>query len=248
MPLKIKELNEDESLKEDFRIVALVQGESGSGKTTFGSTFPNPIFLDCDDNLQGIYGKGVRSIRLCDVQEHMFIQESEAAMQICKSDKWCQSVILDSLSTYSDMLMTNVQINSKSIGKSPTQHDYLTQMTKIRKMIYDLKKSNKNVLLTCHLNIDRNEQTGQWRALPLVTGKLAQRIGGLFQEVYVFYIDVKDSKSVFKMKAIGDNIFSAKSLIILDQFKGEMINPTYNKIISFSKYANLLKKLGEIEK
>lgn len=241
--LEIKELSE--LAKDDFRIVALVQGESGAGKTTFGSTFPNPIFLDCDDNLQGLIKSNARSIRLCDVPEPMFIQESEAAIQMCIADKWCQTIVLDGVSTYADMLMINVQIKSNSIGKSPTQHDYLTQMTKIRKMVYDLKKSNKNVVVTCHINIERSEITGRWRGLPLVTGKLAQRIGGLFQEVYHIYTDVKEGKSIFKLKSIGDDIFSAKSLIILDEFKNEIINPSYSKIIRFSIYAGFLDKKGE---
>lgn len=244
--LKLKNLYE--TIVEDFKIVALVQGESGSGKTTFASTFPNPIFLDCDDNLQGVKDKGGKSLDLWNSPENMFIQEFQAAIRISLDDKWCKTIILDSLSTFSDMLMTNVQINSKSIGKSPTQHDYLTQMTLIRKAIYDLKKTGKNIVLTCHVNIDKNEQTGRWRALPLVTGKLAQRIGGLFQENYITYTDIKDGKSVFKLRAIGDEIFSAKSLIILDKFKDEIINPSYSKILEYSKYALLLKQKADEDK
>lgn len=243
MTLEIKSLKSD--LKEDFRIVALVQGESGSGKTTLGSTFPAPIFLDCDDNLQGVADSHAKSIRLCDISEALFMQEYEAGMEIASRDPWCKTIVLDSLSTFSHMLMTNIQIRSKSYGKVPNQHDYLTQMSYIKQTIMRLKRTGKNVVLTCHINIDKNEVTGKWRALPLVTGKLAQQIGGLFQENWMMFNDSLNGKGVFKLKSIGDEVFSAKSLIILPEHKNEILDPSYSKIIESSKYANLIIDVGE---
>ena len=238
--LKIESL--DKSITENFRIVALVQGDSGAGKTHFSSTFPSPVFIDCDDKIQGAIEGDIRVIKLCNVIEPMFIQESEAAIQMCIMDKWCKTIILDSLSTYCDMLMVNIQIVSRSIGKIPTQHDYGTQISKIRKMIYDLRHSGKNVVMTCHINISKNDRTGIWRGLPLVTGKLSEKIQGLFQENYRLFVDTVDGKSVFKLKAVSDDIFSAASLILLEKFKPEIIDPSYLKIIQSSRYASLLSK------
>ena len=48
----------------DVKLSAAVYGKSGTGKTTFGASFPKPFFLDIDGGLLSVRGQDVSYIDL----------------------------------------------------------------------------------------------------------------------------------------------------------------------------------------
>jgi hypothetical protein len=70
-----------------------------------------------------------------------------------------------------------------------------------------------NVICTGHTTIERDEQTGEVRVRPLLSGKLADHLPRIFFEVWRAYVDVKDGKH--KAQTRSDGRFTCRTEIPL---------------------------------
>lgn len=164
-------------------------GEWGTGKTTFASTFPDPIyFFDMDMGLVG----------LRDTTKHIEydtyfdddLKRPTAANGVEKKTnelmRECQykTVVYDTTTNLSDIFMNRILYLNGRAGQTPQLQDYFKLMTDFKQLIYRSKTLPAHVIFIAHEHVDKDEVSGGMRSVPLLSGKLASRLGGMFNEVY----------------------------------------------------------------
>lgn len=108
---RIKSVEEQE---EDF-IKLSVYGQSGSGKTTFWSTFPKPILaMICSGAAETLSIRNVKQIDQVELEKPEDVRE--ICQHVSKTNKY-KTVVLDHASAFQDLILANV-LNLK---EAPTQ-------------------------------------------------------------------------------------------------------------------------------
>jgi len=122
------------------------------------------------------------------------------------------TLVHDSLTTLTEACMNQVLYSTGHVGLQPTFPEWGTQMRYIQDIIIWSLSLPVNVIMTAHEQIQKDDTTGRVWCLPLVTGKLAQRISLYFDEVYHLESGTgKDAR--FQMLTRPDRIYTAKSRI-----------------------------------
>jgi len=196
-----------------------VVGDSGTGKSIFASTFPTPAFLFNFD-------KTILSYRGKDVDYEDYTQDgkgwikfekdfSELKKQMTGDDPPYKTVIIDSTTTWSDLAMERaLQLDPK---RSPTggpmwNVHYGMVKNLIEGRLRQLLEFKCNVVVIGHLNIVQDQETGAVIAVqPLLTGQLATKAPGYFDEVY--YSKSKKTKdgTIFVLQTVAQGHYKARS-------------------------------------
>lgn len=156
--------------------------------------------------------------------------------------------VIDSLTTFGDALMNEIL---KANGRAPSSRgvnlnhrrgqtvaipelrDYQIQMVTLAQELGICCSLPCDFIATAHLDYDKDEHTGKVLALPMLTGKLKQRVPALFDEVYI-------AQSV--SKASGNNEF--RYLTTTDgMFRGRTRLPKIEKYED-QNISKMLKKAG----
>ena len=190
-------------------------GESGSGKTLFGSTFPRPsYYFDTDDGMLSL--KGLEDIEY-DTYEDIDLSNPKGAVaveaKLKELHKECpyKAVVFDSITTLADLAMNRIlHLNGRASGV-PQQQDWLQQMTWLKNLILRGKALPCHVYFTAHEQIIQDEATMQVKCLPLITGKLAGKLPLYFDEVYHMETTIKDKETVYRLLTKNNGKYLAKS-------------------------------------
>jgi hypothetical protein len=189
------------------KLKILCYGDFGTGKSTFAASFPKPYFLDFD--------KGVLSVGGRDVNYETFMKNgkefkrfnSHMAQHVIPKIKSgeIQTLVLDSLTTYSEVVLMAILDEAKV--EFPRIQDWGMQINGMVTTINMLSDLPCHVIFLAHEQTQVNEDNVIIKGMPLVTGKLAPKIGLYFDEVY--RTKVRSGQFVLQTKNQGG--FLAKS-------------------------------------
>lgn len=173
----------------------LLQGPPKTGKTYLSLLFPNPCMIDCDNNLSGAYRllkqnwpshtfkwETVPSPALKEEDRWMKLIDE---VNIALKDKWCQTIVIDSISSVSEFLISFI-ISQKGKDKAAgmTISDWQPYRRLLAKLVTDLRNSRKLVIVTSHEEYTKDEKTGQIITRTNIPSKLADNFGGFFSDVW----------------------------------------------------------------
>lgn len=182
----------------------LIMGDSGTHKTWLLSQVPGIHIFDFDKGMAVARGRDVnydtfkdntrKGKKMAGLFEYghawpAFIKRlNEIGDRIDKGERI--PVGLDSLTTMSNSAMAYVLSQSGHDGPPQIQH-WGAQIQLLETVMDQLTSWPVPLLVTAHLQRNQNDLTQVTEHLPLVTGKLAGKVGIYFDEVY--YAKVKGS-------------------------------------------------------
>lgn len=190
----------------------LLIGDSGTHKTFFTGTLPRPYTYDFE-NGQAVTRdlrddrdirpasmtfkdapKGSKTLmKVSDVGIHQwgkaytkFLEHlnNNAGVQIDKGEWPHLTLGLDSLTTLGRVVMNHVMDVDNYVHLTPHQGLYHSQMVLMETLIDQLTAWPVIFCAIAHIQRDTNEITKEVEKLPLVTGKLAGKLGVFFSEVW----------------------------------------------------------------
>ena len=218
----------------DVKLSAAVYGKSGTGKTTFGASFPKPFFLDIDGGLLSVRGQDVSYIDLTPGRGVTWPNILDAIAEGKKDDY--ESIIVDSLTGLADLCMESVlQLNRRS-GQKPNFDDWAAYANKTKDFLVRLLASGKNVLLICHEAPDKDELTGHVWMLPAIQGQMKSRISNYFDEFYHAEVEQTHGKPAnYRLLARPSSIYTAKSRLLPRDTESSYLVPSFQSLINLQR-------------
>ena len=208
-------------------LVMLCYGEGGVGKTTFSTTAPNPLLVDCENG--GKY-LGLRGI---DVDRAIVEKWSDMkdVLEFVKLEKY-ETIVIDPVGELMDklkryMLALNDSKLSQKDG-SPTMAGWGWLKKTLREYIKVLRDSGKNVILVAHL--DEKDDEGRLVKRPKIETKLSDDLVNMVD--VVAYMTVVQGDGETKRVLIvdpGNDKYTAKDRT--GQL-GKIIEPDFRKIVN----------------
>jgi len=185
---------------EDDHDKVLLCGKSGTGKTTFACTYPNPFVLDFDKGLATVRNKNIPRIKfirmtgdnknskgigedgsivcsyknvLATIRDFIY-REGEIWEAIADQDIKVETLILDSLTSLSDLFESEIVVRDEG-SKVPRNgslqlQDYNLIQRRLFSVIDILRELDYNFICTAGIQIDKDEQTGRFLEDPMMTG------------------------------------------------------------------------------
>lgn len=208
-------------LKRAQYIKVLLFGESGTGKTCGASTFPGPIFYaDFDNKVESVASFIRDDEKLSEITYEKYPPVDQKGTSYEKWDKKLdgikrafiagerpfETIVLDSLTTLSDELMKYLMRTNPGIKRTmtkgvqiPALQDYGINRLYFKHMLMEFLAMPCNLVVTAHIDITKDETTGQILRHPMMAGKLANELNIFFPEVYRTF--VKDGKYMAQTQA-----------------------------------------------
>ncbi|MFA6972813.1 MAG: AAA family ATPase [Gallionella sp.] len=202
---------------------ALVYSDFGCGKTQLAETCRLPVHTDSFDP------GGTKTIRdaikegkiLADTRYEVEDPMKPTAFELWDKEyhrrkregyfDYIGTYFLDSATTWSSAAMNVILKKANRLGGPPFQQDYLPAMSMIENAIKDMTTLPCDVILTAHLDVDKDEATGRMFVGPLFVGKLKQRIPLLFDELYCAQTKNTSAGVVYSLLTRSDGIFKART-------------------------------------
>lgn len=239
-------------LKSEGNLKLLLYGDSGAGKTSLIASMPGPVHIaDFDGKVlsaaEFLRKKNPEQLKQVTYENYTLQattrlpaeQFSFDMGQAKKENPFPYKTIgLDSLTTFSDESMKYlIHVNPSSVIKRmltkgvqmPVLQDY--QMIRIwfKQVITALLALPCNVVVTAHIQMDKDELTGQIVRSPMLSGKLSRELPIYFGEVWRAY---RDDKGEHWAQTQSDSKFTCRS-----QIPG-LPNPVKLDWNEISKYIN----------
>ncbi len=227
-----------------------VLGKYGTGKSVFGSSFPTPGYVfDFDQR--------IKTYRGLDWDYDTFpltgmgwVKFEKAIKEVAKAvkDKKYKTVILDSTTSFTDAAMARaLQIDPK---RSPENGPIWNVHFNIVKNLVDPKLKqilsfNCNVVFMGHWNIVTDMKTGNIVSIdPLLTGQLAEKVPGYFDEVYAAGSQMKQGKEHYYIRTTTFGYYRSRSTIsgTLQLLPAKIPN-NYNAVMSYANKAQELETI-----
>ena len=217
----------------------LLVGESGSHKTYFIGTTPKPFMFDFDKTKRVLAGKNVEFATFRDApygskvvnpdkgiykygdaypRFHEKLNEIGALME--KGTCPFETLAIDSLTFLGNIVLSHVLVNNSGNNKmavlnnqnSIDQGLWGTQMRILETIFDQLTSWDIIKVVTAHVQKDTNTVLDSIEKLPYVTGKLAGKIGGYFDEVWYTSTEGMGDAQKFVLRTNKDKIMAqAKS-------------------------------------
>jgi hypothetical protein len=194
----IREMYVKDAVQTTFNM--LLCGEMGSGKSHMCSTGRRPIHVDSFDP----GGTKIKPFQDGIKEGWALIDsrwENEDPMNPTVAKEWLREMtrrekmgyfasigtyVIDSATTWQEALM-NMQLKSAGVAGQPPRwsHDYQPVKTQIKNIIRRMTKLPCDVILTGHLEVEKDETSGKILKRFSTIGKGTAIIPTLFDEVYV---------------------------------------------------------------
>jgi len=208
-----------------FTFNAIIAGDMGTGKTSLLSTARKPVLVHSFDPggtkvLRGEIEKGtvIADTRFEDEDPkkptafRLWEREFE---DLRKNDVFSQvgTFAIDSITTFADACMNEILKSSGRAGAVPYQQDYLRQINVLRDYMKIFTTLPCDVIVTAHLEAEKDELIGKVKMNMIITGKLKVKIPLLFDEIYVT-ITKQTSKGVeYYLLTRNDGYYTARTRI-----------------------------------
>lgn len=208
-------------------IVMLVYGEGGVGKTTFSSTAPKPLIIDCEGGAKYF---GLRGIKVDTAQVKNWSQMRDV-LTIAKGDKY-ETIIIDPIGELMDKLKRHmVAMNdSKLIQKdgAPTMAGWGWLKKTMRDYIKVLRDSGKHILLVAHIEEKVDEDRMIKR--PKIETKLSDDLVNMVD--VVGYMTMVQDDGIAKRVIIVDPSNDKYTAKDRTGQLGTVIEPDFTKIVN----------------
>lgn len=185
----------------------LVIGDSGTGKTRFIETLPDPFIFDFDKGTASIRtdipyatfkdaprgrvamkGRGIYDYGTAWTQ--FVLKMNEIGKQIDEGTCPYRTLCFDSLTLMSDICMNNILKNDPKVsGDTPGINHWGAQIRALSQMLDQITSWPGIKYVTAHIQRNTNDLTNVTELLPLVTGKLAGKCSIYFDEVYFALVE-----------------------------------------------------------
>lgn len=218
-------------LHSDGRMKLLLYGDSGAGKTSFIAGMPGPVRID---DFDGKVVSAAEFLRKTNPEQLKQVSYEDYTVPgtrlaadlynhnmgaLAKTKPFPYGTVgLDSLTTFSDESMKYlIRANPGVIKRMTTQgvqmpvlQDY--QMVRIwfKQVITALLALPCNVVVTAHIQIEKDEHTGQILRTPMLAGKLSKELPIYFGEVWRAW---RDDKGEHWAQTQSDSRFTCRSQI-----------------------------------
>jgi hypothetical protein len=197
----------------------LITGDVGTGKSEFAATFPTPGFVFNFDHKIATYARYPGwDYAEWDISAKGWVdfeKDEREVAELCKTGKY-KTIVYDSTTAMTDMAMERaLQLDPKRSATSGPIWNVHYQM--VRNLIEGKLRAalnyKTNLVVIAHLNIQTDQTTGAIIGIePLLTGQLAVRVPGYFEEVYCsFTRTTGEGKTQWYLRTIPRGYYKARS-------------------------------------
>jgi AAA domain len=215
-------------------VKAFVYGDAGSGKTVFGASAPDPLFLDTEGSTE-VLRDWPQLAANCKVA-HITWDNFGIAIDRLKTGykPWSdrQTVILDTADALqrrnlSDHVMAQEQNTDKFL---PMQHHYKKSGEMLVRALLDLKELPMHVLVLSH-HEEQNQEGKPFLIRPAVSPKVYKAIRQEFSMFGFMWQSQTDMDKPFenRLQTRGDRRLMGKSRYA--RLPPVLVNPTFNDIL-----------------
>ena len=157
-------------------IIAMIYGNGGIGKTTFASTAPKPLLLDCENGAKYFGLRGIE-IDVIQIQTWKDFEDRELIETVKTGDY--ETIIVDPIGEAMDKLINGLADfgNSKLVQPdgSPTMAGWGYVKKKMRNFVKFLRDSGKNVILIAHID-EKMDDEQRIVKRPMIATKISEEL------------------------------------------------------------------------
>jgi hypothetical protein len=207
-------------LENTFILKAFLTGDYGTGKSSFGATFPQKMFVfDMDRKIQSY-----RTVKDIDYVSYdlspqgwvEFEKDFRLVIKDCMAGVY-QSVIFDSTTAFMDLAMERALAldPKRSASQGPVWNvHYQIQRNLMEPKFRALLNVPCNLLVTAHLQLQVDQETGAiLGAEPLLTGQLSIRVPGYFEETWLSFSRIREKKTQYYLRLAPKGFYKARSTL-----------------------------------
>lgn len=262
------------SLKRSDRAIIII-GDPGVRKTTLALHFPSPYFFDCDGNLSApVEQTKIRNFNY-DSATHtdtgiwihplLRYQHCIASLNAAVVSKEVETIIVDSLTTFNDMLLSEVMRQEHGgnsqlkayLTKDETEREKQDKLMDVanskgmriqdwgkflfllKGFVSTMRTCGKTFVLISHNNYEKDEVDGRYKQFINVPGQSKTTMSGLFTDCWHVFLAVT---------GMGDSVkheFKVRTLPISDtDHRGIKSSfPGLKRINTFEEVIKVLKDL-----
>lgn len=204
---------------QDEYLKVFVMGDFGTGKSVFASTFPTPGFIFNMDRKIGIYREKEFDYTEYDLSPAGWIQyenDHREIMKIAKTGRY-ETIIIDSTTSMSDLAMERaLSLDPKrSATEGPVWNVHYQMVRNLMEPKFrQLISLDCNIVVIAHLQLKTDEEGIVISADPMLTGQLAVKVPGYFEECYratTQGASAGASGTQYVMQTITKGVYKARS-------------------------------------
>jgi len=212
----------------DIKLDVGVYGDSGTGKTVLGSTFPDVCFVDCNGGLLSVRNSSASYISCPATGDHKAMQTIRDAVNLIDQDNSIKSIVIDSMSEVAKAAMDWVQFKNQNVGGNPNFEDWRVFFRVLEDFIVKVRSMNKHCLFIAHESIDRDEPTGKIFCRPAIQGQMKLKFASYFDEFYHAEVEQPPGQDYkYRLLARPSSIYVAKSRLLKDTSTAYIENPSF---------------------
>jgi hypothetical protein len=248
---RIKPLEEVQS-----PVTMLAYGQSGTGKTVFGATFPKPLLL-IDIREKG--AESIMDIKGIDLAPVEHWDELDEVYWILKNGSKYKSVVLDQLTAAQAMGMSKLREQKGMKPSEPFSQRGWGQLSgMMQEMIYNYRElytEGYNVLFNAHERQREPQEEDDERIAPSVGSNLMQSVAS-FLNGAVSVIGNTFIREKFDKKAktsdvqycmrVGPHAYYRAKIrrpVSAGPVPGVLVNPTFEKILAIQRGESFTRKI-----
>lgn len=219
-------IRSDFAAKPRASFTALIYGDFGTGKTTILTTARRPIVIDFFDpkgwKLPAIE-KGIEAgwILATDFSGDRIGSPTQYKAWQNRLQKWMRegffenigTYVIDSVTTWNRAMMNKIVNERGRKYDVPAQQDYLVQMNTIIDIIHALGAQSCDFIMTGHMEVEKDEDTGAFMTNLAVTKGLKRDLPLLFTEKWLLDTVRKGADVEYRVRTMNDGKYKASTRI-----------------------------------